>query len=808
MASTLLYVGLSVGVSYLMNRYLAEEQETDTPFDDKPTPLAKHGMHLPLILGRRRVAPIFAWAGDRSTTVASQSTGKGDVFSGPTISVVTYHERAWHLLCIGPADAITAIVANGDTVSKTRYTPGSYPSGTQVSLGSFGDFRLSWGEDTQPIDPLVSARVVASRFPRITSLSWGTPGGSLGKTLGQSANWPSMEFDVEVRVNDSPLKASSAWLAESAGGLDDVGVNPAHALWQLLTKPYPYGSGIDESKIDFGALEALGELCEDEHIAANILLSGGVPIRNAVSWILADISATFPQIGEILSFIPIRPDPTRPTLSRDLILPPRPGITLKHGRRKADKLIFVFKDQRNSYDEQDIAVDDDGAADQYGVPKARKISLDTITHPSVAASVVDRRQQEELVPLSAVSFGSTRGARVLLPGQAFDMEDLGTLRLMSKKIDDLSNRVELEAAFDFYTPGASAYTPPTPSINLPEYDAEPDDPWTFFELPFAIAPAQLAIGVLRIRANEVIQNARVWLSATGTTYQNSDNQDRAAAGGELDEAWPASANAVTEQGPEFTAANEDIVLVQNLTGDEENWLRGRQILVLHDETADVHEICYLRNVTALGGDTYRLDGIIRARYDTFRHDFPAGTKVYIFEWGDIVRIVDPLIVLETDLYAKNQPYTIRREVDISGETPVVRTITGRSFKPLPTDNFRGNDDGSHPVNEYSTGGDILFEWTYRVKDGAGDAASEQLAGTAISPTNPTRDGFFRLEIIDPSGPTVVRTFDIESDTGQQNYTNAQLVSDFSGEPATFDARLTNIEGAYLSEAREITVTKV
>lgn len=806
MVATLGYIAISAGISYLSARLFQQQQEPiNDPFDDKPTPTARHGAYLPLVIGRRRVVPLFAWVGDRATTTTTETVGKA---SGQEVTTTNYTERAWHTLCIGPVDKLHAIISNGERVFEGPITPTTDPSGSTITIPSFGAFKPYWGEDAQPIDPLISANVAASRYPRIASAVWGEPGGSTGKILGQIASWPSMEYEIEVRVNDSPLTASPSWIEESAVDAGDEGVNPAHALWQLLCKPYPYGAGIPEQHVNLSSLEALGELCVDEHLAVNILASGGVNVATVIGWLLADLSTTLVQVGQVLTVIPVRADATPPTLTEDILIPPRPEIQFTHGRRRADREIFEFQDQTNNYKVQDIAVDDDGAAEQYGVPKARKINLRTVTHPLIAATVVDRRQLEEQVLFGSVRLRAARGARVILPGQAFVAEGVGALRCLSVKLNDSSSQVEIEAAFDNYAPGPTGYEPPEPGINIPDYPVEEDANFTFHELPYRVAPeGTLSIGVLRVRENSTIQQARTWLSATGTTYQETGNQDKPTAGGPLTEAWPKEASAVTEVGPAFTADNLDIGGVLNLTGDDENWLRGRQVLVLDDQVSGVHEICYLRNVEALGGSSYRLRGIVRARYDTKPQDFPIGARVFIFQWSDVVRAVDPLIVLGSDLYLKVQPYSGIKTVDLGTITAVSKTIAGRSLRPLPTDNLRANDDGSHPVNEYSTGGDVLFKWTYRVRDGAGDAAGEQLAGIEIS-GKPPHDGFFRLEIVDTSGPTVVRTFDIDSDTTQQNYTNAQLQTDFSGEPASFEARVRNVDGAFASDNEVITVTKV
>ena len=63
-------------------------------FEDQPTTLATRGAYIPLVIGRRRVAPVVCWAGDRIT----QSVDGGKKGFGRTIVGFNYYEAAMHAL--------------------------------------------------------------------------------------------------------------------------------------------------------------------------------------------------------------------------------------------------------------------------------------------------------------------------------------------------------------------------------------------------------------------------------------------------------------------------------------------------------------------------------------------------------------------------------------------------------------------------------------------------------------------------------------------------------------------------------------
>jgi len=577
------------------------------------------------------------------------------------------------------------------------------------------------------------------------------------------------------------------------------GPNPAHVLWQVLTAPAPYGFAIDPAFMDGTAFETLGTLSETEHQACHLLATGGISGTDLVGQIMTDLSMVIPQVGDVLSPFAIRAvDPsTIPVITDSMLaLPAPPQREQTHEGILPDRLVFTIPDRSNNYRDMDIVIDDDSQSSLRDRSKQTQISIPTVTDRATGSVVAQRRAQELLTNTEKYTFPVTRAARNLWAGQPFIYAPYGVLRVVTveKNVGDRTARIE--AAIDQYSGTPGSYTPGDVNnvfVQGQSTTAQPDLAAAVQELPEALSQGK-AIGVLRIRDDEDVTGGAVWVSRDNITYTQAGSQDVACAGGTLTAAMPAVPYLI-DQGYLFSPLNDDIQNVADLSGNDAAWQSGSQLAVIDDE------IMFLRNVTAVGS-SWRLDGLMRGRYDTDPATHSAGAMVYIISASDLEPVATPLMQSGVMLYVKIQPTTSTDEVDISTITPLTLTIgSPRALRPLPPDNFLANR-----INAYSAGADVIFTWNYRVKDGSGRAADEVPAGVAIGSGTPTHEGVFQIQIFD-IGMTLKRTLTVNDDTGTTTYSHANLIADFGSEPASFVAQLANVSGAYQSTVRTITIVK-
>ncbi len=169
--------------------------------DDALQSTATQGAYLPLVIGRQRIGPVFGFVEDTTSQVAALANGRSSgAFSkgnGSTPSQQAYWERALHLICVGPASELRAIYQNGELIWKGPITPQDTPSGSLITVttpsGNEGTFQVFWGFSDDPIIPRIGSAPthgIATRYALSFKVLWDS------KNLGQSRQWPRLEYEV------------------------------------------------------------------------------------------------------------------------------------------------------------------------------------------------------------------------------------------------------------------------------------------------------------------------------------------------------------------------------------------------------------------------------------------------------------------------------------------------------------------------------------------------------------------------------------------------------------------------------------
>lgn len=854
--------------------------------DNKEQTLSQQGEHLPLLIGRRRVAPLVGFTGE--TLVIPLPNGEisipaliGLFTEGFSILEPTYWEEGTHWLCVGPAQTLHMIWMDGKPVliqptdgNPFILNPINAPSGTMVPLmvnfdiwstltgildvltgvpisqhtdfitqildplPQFskimqGIFYMYWGEPNQPVntrmdfrtiadklglnqDPLLrpfgtdpEALQVSSRWPRICYVHWDK------RFLGKEPRWPTLEYELECRpFNTGALIQSQRWLPRTptAGNpfdIEDSGANPAHALYQVLTQPYPYGMGLAQDLIDMPALEQLGIVCENEHIPVNILAKTGVDAASQIADILQDVGVTASHLNKKLFFEAARiPDVSTPppTVPADMVAIPEPDIEIEHSN-PATRLVYTFMDERRRFRQSAVQIDDDGVSEAGNRVNEISATMPTVSDEKTAQKVAQRRAAEALSVVGVFRFIMGRSARNFRPGTMFKLEGWGLLRVLNITRQTDTADVRITAALDTYSVIASTHKPEdiegnddldTENTIVPSQDVA----FNWIEPPPSLYSASMAALCFRIEANASSQFSHVHGSPNQLEYFQIGNALINHAGGTLNDAMAAggASDLRGTDAPVITILGENLLQVLDLSEDEAMYRLGKQWALVDQE------LWYVQGVTALGSSQYQLDGVIRGRFQTDQDAHLAGASVIIAPATSL--LVFHHTTMESivgDLYfCKSQPYNIiTGQADISDAAPVQRLMFGMDLAPMPVDNFRANAT-TWSKDTYSAGEDIVFEWTYRLRNGAGAGAGEGLAGDPIGSTPPP-DGSHTIDILDDNG-AIVRS--VTQSAATYTYTNADLVSDFGGEPATIKAKVRPVIGSRTNKTREIIVTLV
>jgi hypothetical protein len=791
--------------------------------EDTPSTTATRGSYIPVLIGRRRIGPIIGWVGNRRApgTLAAGKGGRKRRRANSSLVIRSGGpvESAAHWLCIGPADHIHQIYINGKASLLnpiSRLGSVSMPSGTTITLPNAAaptffsaTFKIYWGEEDQPINTelgVITQLGVSSRWPLVCYVYW------TAFDLGATARWPIIEYEVECHVKETTLVQSQATFPSGPAlpAATIRGENAAHTLSQILFGEFPYGLGFPRhpdfrEAIDHDALEALGVLLEAENIRSSVLSKDGEEIQSAIASVLVDNGVLLPWDTEsgLFAFKAVR----KPLLveivdlPEELVSDPLPEVEVRHDERPVDKMVFSFQDRETGYKVQTVGIDDDGQARFLNYHRSRKIELPTVIHMDVAAAVAERRSQEDLSGGARYTIHASRTARLLKPGDAITVFGLpGFLRVTEVGFDPSSGKVDLTAVTDFYGADASEFVGPpsaggTGAGGAPVFTTDPDLTFAWFEVPaHASGFAEISIAVPRIRADANVVEADIHFSRDDITYVEEGTETGIQAGGALLQAIATGTGPyIIIIGPTFTALGPDIEVVNDYSGDDAAWRSGRQMCLIGDE------LFFLGRISAVGGTTWRLENMLRARYDTVREAHAIGDKVYIFRDGGITDWEDTMLAPGRNLSVKTQPQGPGGQVSLASVTAVTKVVKGKGIVPMPVACLRVNRGGGDHAPSFSTGEDVPFSWAYRSATIPGTGCGMQ--GFGVPCGSSPIVGEFELKFFTLA--MVLKRTQL-SPTTSYTYDNADIVTDFGGEESMI-VEVRNVNGGWKSDPTSLTV---
>lgn len=210
LGETVLLVLQIAALIYAAATLLSLKKPKLASLDDALQSSATQGAYIPLVIGRARIGPVFCFVEDATST--AQATllpqqrslipgvesllglpggfGKG---GGGVGAPPGYKENALHVICVGPATELRAIYQNGKKIWEGPINPGSHASGSQLSAGVEGTFQVYWGFPDDPVLSILGASPahgLGVKYAYALKILW------LPKELGQSRQWPRLEYEV------------------------------------------------------------------------------------------------------------------------------------------------------------------------------------------------------------------------------------------------------------------------------------------------------------------------------------------------------------------------------------------------------------------------------------------------------------------------------------------------------------------------------------------------------------------------------------------------------------------------------------
>jgi hypothetical protein len=736
---------LAVGAT-LLARALYRPPSSDFVVDSKPNTASIRGSFVPMVIGTRRVGAVTLWVGDRIVVVEEEEAGGKGFGGASTIKKNVYYERAIHALCVGPASRLRGIFVDGKLIPGTADIDSRLsPSGTAFSVDGYGAFRIYWGEISCPPGSLTERALgIDSDMPYVCRIEW-------DRFRIENTRWPLIEYEIEVPgcMSDGPIDKPEV----------GNGVNPAQAIWQLLTAEYPHGCDLSPSKIDCDSLIALGELAEQEEHGVNLLIPEGKDVAEAISLILQDMAVMLVERDGVLRFVPLRKESgTLPELSDEVLLPPSEEVSWTHIRPFGNSIIYRYADSEQNYKPGTIDVDDDSDEGIRNARESRTIDLPTVTSRSLASSIVARRQVEDLTSPVRVVLSAVSDLRHAAPGMLFSLPSVGSVRVTSVTLSMEEPGAKLDCVLDPYQVEVPDYSDPALPGTPPSGALKADKAVRVVEVPFMASGGTPKLAILRVRDNPSIFNASVMVSADGSTYSPIGYQPYPATGGVVVSDWNPSDEPIVEEGPEFTidGNGDELSVPLNLAGYPDQWVSGQQILVCDEE------ILYVRELEQVAGSLWRAKGVIRSRLGAsnplravsspeFRQ-VEAGSRVFVIPVGSMVLQTSPIISSAAVRYVKSVPMNSGGTFPAGGISPEQIEMRSLATVTPPIAWLRcGGDRGcsagtGRRDQTYNQSESLIFEWLPSAKVGG---AGSQGFGQASPVSAPS--GSFRIEVrFDPT----------------------------------------------------------
>lgn len=623
--------------------------------------LARMGDIIPWQCGRGRENYVFAWRGERKI---HKSEKRGN----------EHYEAGVHVLGCRPGERLLKIKENGVAIMKEPLDAKTHPSGTQfTTLDGRSTGEVWWGYDGQPVNTWLADPTrlgVASRWERYMMIVWKR------KFLGGTTTWNTIDYDWEARIPTAHrLSKSKYWLGVTGPGRGDNGVNPGHAMWMLLTAPWPDGLSIDPGLLADNGFEWVGKYAEQEHTPCSLRIEGGEKASQAIARLVFDFGIQLAQEGDKLRPIPQRmeTDPV-PTINADVIDNQTPEEEFDFGVTSPTQRTYSFRARDRSWSDNTATLTNHARADAAQHPSNETVELTTIKDSRTGFKVASRLDWGYRRSTKSQTFEAARDAILLLPGRAFDHPVFGRMRVVGITPGSKPATCQIEAAAD---PWQWEYP-----IVLPE-DVDAGNPPDIQEVEADLyvgafpAPEEISgsdqdhLMVLRVRAHQQISGAAVYYTQFGDSYVLIGRQDEYAAGGTLTTALN-QGTSYTASGPDFTTFNDDILDVPDVSGAA---LEDGQLLAVFTDGTN-REITSIKRVAAQGGSTWRVEGILRSRYGTIQHNWPAGSKVLILRRSEIRAIPNEFMTQGRTYYIKTRPETSSETIDLSKVAPVTFRMPG------------------------------------------------------------------------------------------------------------------------------------
>ena len=439
-----------------------------------------------------------------------------------------------------------------------------------------------------------------------------------------------------------------------------------------------------------------------------------------------------------------------------------------------------------------------------------------VNGPYTAKDIALRELKHASYPAAMITFKCNRAAFLLTPGDLFNFEFsrygisnmlCRVAAIQEESVDNESIVVTALEDIDYITTDIEGIAELPASDTAPLYPAPLSTSYGL-EGPYALSGESVEYIPLAARETGHERGYYMYMSVDdGTSYTQVANITSYQPWGTLDSGYTNDTYTTDDNTGIYVNILRDGDNINSVTRNLLFTNRNSAALINFDTGAS--ELINFQTITPVSGTHYKLEGVVRGKYDTEPLTHAAGTLFYFFGEGYITSVSHSNILPGTTRKFKYVPYTQSLTEELSNSFVVEHTFTGRAKTPYSPKNLKADDVGIRA--SYTAGNDIIFKWHGRMRtEGAG------IGDPATTTDRWNHEGSFELKLYNGEGGSLLRTITGEEFTigTQPNYTYTWTNhnSDISGGAVNLWMEIKNYNVTdnyyYISAAETINVDRV
>ena len=329
---------------FLLSSLLTKRPKGVSPysFNDLDLSTSRIGQPINFVIGTAKISPNIVYYGD---FIANPNRKRTGLFGPKTTVSYDYYLSVQEVLCHGPIERIEAVY-NGE--DQTSFTPSriNAVTGFDTTIGFNGkscNMYIRAGNNDQTIIPQLLNKITPqTSYPNIAHVYYERG------YMGQGLSWPNLSYIV---TRYPKTEISSEVPVKIVGDNGNVGVNPVHAILDLLTNPI-LGPILRKDQIDITSLIDIGKIFKDEKIFVNFAITQSNTVKDLLGILFTDLGILCFERKGLLTFRLLRSNNNITKVISNTtasLLTQTPDINVNLNTDKSNYKIYEFQDYSLNY---------------------------------------------------------------------------------------------------------------------------------------------------------------------------------------------------------------------------------------------------------------------------------------------------------------------------------------------------------------------------------------------------------------------------------------------------------------------------